>query len=99
MSSDHLKLTIYFGESDRVDGQLLSDVLLDELEAAQVPAAVLLRATEGFGASPGLWLRGLGEHHCSRGRDRRLEAVGIEALERSIEAQARHLEQILERLS
>jgi len=49
MSSDHLKLTIYFGESDRVDGQLLSDVLLDELEAAQVPAAVLLRATEGFG--------------------------------------------------
>ena len=49
MSSDCLKLTIYFGESDRVDGQLLSDVLLDELEAAQVPAAVLLRATEGFG--------------------------------------------------
>ena len=30
MSSDCLKLTIYFGESDRVDGQLLSDVLLDD---------------------------------------------------------------------
>jgi PII-like signaling protein len=44
-----LKLTIYFGESDRVHGHLLSDVLLDEFEADRVPAAVLLRATEGFG--------------------------------------------------
>ncbi|HEX4680387.1 MAG TPA: DUF190 domain-containing protein [Gaiellaceae bacterium] len=49
MTGDCLKLTIYFGESDRVDGHLLSDVLLDEFEAEQVPAAVLLRATEGFG--------------------------------------------------
>lgn len=49
MTTDCLKLTIYFGESDRVDCHLLSDVLLDEFEADQVPAAVLLRATEGFG--------------------------------------------------
>jgi PII-like signaling protein len=49
MSTDCLKLTIYFGESDRVDGHLLSDVLLDEFEADRVRAAVLLRATEGFG--------------------------------------------------
>lgn len=49
MSGDCLKLTIYFGESDRVDGHLLSDVLLDEFEAERVAAAVLLRATEGFG--------------------------------------------------
>jgi PII-like signaling protein len=49
MSNDCLKLTIYFGESDRVDGHLLSDVLLDEFEVAGVLAGVLLRATEGFG--------------------------------------------------
>jgi PII-like signaling protein len=49
MSEDCLKLTIYFGESDRIAGHLLSDVLLDRFEAAAVPAAVLLRATEGFG--------------------------------------------------
>jgi PII-like signaling protein len=49
MSDDCLKLTIYFGENDRIGGHLLSDVLLDEFEADRVPAAVLLRATEGFG--------------------------------------------------
>jgi PII-like signaling protein len=49
MTTDCLKLTIYFGESDRINGHLLSDVLLDEFEADRVPAAVLLRATEGFG--------------------------------------------------
>jgi PII-like signaling protein len=49
VTNDCLKLTIYFGESDRVNGHLLSDVLLHEFEADRVPAAVLLRATEGFG--------------------------------------------------
>lgn len=49
MTEDCLKLTIYFGESDRVGRRLLSDVLLDLLEEAGVQAAVLLRAAEGFG--------------------------------------------------
>ncbi len=49
MSTDGLKLSVYFGESDRVGHRLLSDVLLDELEAHGVHAAVLLRAVEGFG--------------------------------------------------
>ena len=49
MTDDYLKLTIYFGESDRVGRHLLSDLLLDAFEAAGVRAAVLLRATEGFG--------------------------------------------------
>lgn len=44
-----LKLSVYFGESDRVDGRLLSDVLVDDFQSARVRAAVLLRATEGFG--------------------------------------------------
>lgn len=49
VTDDCLKLTIYFGESDRVEGHLLSDVLLALFEEADVQAAVLLRATEGFG--------------------------------------------------
>lgn len=44
-----MKLTIYFGESDRVERHLLSDVLLALFEKAGIQAAVLLRATEGFG--------------------------------------------------
>ena len=49
MNADCLKLTVYFGESDRCDGELLSDVLLDLFERAGVQAAILMRAVEGFG--------------------------------------------------
>lgn len=49
MTEDCLKLTIYFGESDRVDRELLSDALMRLFDEAGVQAAVLLRATEGFG--------------------------------------------------
>jgi PII-like signaling protein len=47
--SDCLKLTAYFGERDRQNGQLTSDVLLDLCGRHEVKAAILLRATEGFG--------------------------------------------------
>ena len=49
MTSDCLKLTVYFGERDRLNGHLTSDVLLDLFDRHEVKAAVLLRATEGFG--------------------------------------------------
>jgi PII-like signaling protein len=49
VTDDCLKLTIYFGESDRVGRHLLSDRLLQIFEEAGVQAGVLLRATEGFG--------------------------------------------------
>ena len=49
MTSDCLKLTVYFGERDRLNGHLTSDVLLDLYERHEVKAAILLRATEGFG--------------------------------------------------
>lgn len=49
MTSDWAKLTVYFGESDRVGRRLLSDVLLGLFEEHAAHAAVLLRATEGFG--------------------------------------------------
>jgi PII-like signaling protein len=51
--SEWLKLTVYFGESDRVGGRLLSDELLDLF--AEVHVSVLLRGVEGFG--PGQHLR------------------------------------------
>jgi PII-like signaling protein len=47
--ADALKLTVYFGERDRVHGRRLSDVLLDACERRGLRAAVLLRAAEGFG--------------------------------------------------
>lgn len=44
-----LKLTVHFGESDRVGGHLLSNVLLARLGAHRVRTAVLVRGAEGFG--------------------------------------------------
>jgi PII-like signaling protein len=49
VNDDCLKLTVYFGESDRVEGGLLSDALLDLFEQHRLHAAVLMRAVEGFG--------------------------------------------------
>ena len=49
MTSDCLKLNVYFGESDRIEGRLLSDELLDLFEQHSLQAAVLMRAIEGFG--------------------------------------------------
>lgn len=49
VNDDCLKLTVYFGESDRIHGRLLSDDLLDLFERAELRAAVLMRAVEGFG--------------------------------------------------
>ncbi|HEY7398868.1 MAG TPA: DUF190 domain-containing protein [Gaiellaceae bacterium] len=47
--TDCLKLTVYFDESDRAGGRMLSDVLLDLFEEHELQAAVLMRAVEGFG--------------------------------------------------
>lgn len=49
MNEDCLKLTIYFGEHQRVGHELLSDALLDVYQRHELEAAVLLRGTEGFG--------------------------------------------------
>ena len=50
MNEDCLKLTIYFGERDRVGGAFLADALLDLFGLARVHTSVLLRGAEGFGA-------------------------------------------------
>jgi PII-like signaling protein len=49
VNDDCLKLTVYFSESDRLNGVLLSDALLDLFEQHELHAAVLMRAVEGFG--------------------------------------------------
>ena len=49
MNEDCLKLTIYFGEHQRVGHELLSDALVDVYQRHELEAAVLLRGTEGFG--------------------------------------------------
>jgi PII-like signaling protein len=49
VNDDCLKLTVHFGESDRVGHELLSDALMDVFERERLHAAVLMRAVEGFG--------------------------------------------------
>ncbi|MGH2997741.1 MAG: DUF190 domain-containing protein [Gaiellaceae bacterium] len=49
MNDDCLKLTVHFGESDRVGHELLSDALMDVFERQRLHAAILMRAVEGFG--------------------------------------------------
>jgi PII-like signaling protein len=49
MDHDHLKLTIYFGETDRTRGRLLCEALSDIYDSHGVSTHVLLRGIEGFG--------------------------------------------------
>jgi PII-like signaling protein len=49
VDEDSLKLTTYFGERDRLDGELVADRLLDLYGTAQIEAGILIRGTEGFG--------------------------------------------------
>lgn len=50
MTSDALKLTVHFGERDRLNGRLTSDVLGDLYQRHGLQTAILVRATEGFGS-------------------------------------------------
>ncbi len=49
LSEESLKLTVHFGESDRIGHLLLSDALVDLFATHGLHVAVLLRAVEGFG--------------------------------------------------
>jgi PII-like signaling protein len=49
VNDDGLKLTIYFGERDRVGRRFLADALIDVYAHARVATSVLLRGVEGFG--------------------------------------------------
>jgi PII-like signaling protein len=49
VNEDCLKLTIYFGERDRVQGRFLADALTEIYAHHQLQASVLMRGVEGFG--------------------------------------------------
>jgi PII-like signaling protein len=49
VNGDCLKLTTYFGERHRTDGQFVADALLDLYGRAEVQVSVMLRGAEGFG--------------------------------------------------
>jgi PII-like signaling protein len=54
LKHDCLRLTVWFGESERVGGRLLSGSLLDRCEAAAVEGVLLLRGSSEFGIKHGL---------------------------------------------
>jgi PII-like signaling protein len=76
-----LKLTTYFGESDRVGGHLLCDALLDLHHRRAVATGILLRGVEGFGV----------KHHLRSDRlltlseDLPLVSVAVDQTDRIIE--------------
>jgi PII-like signaling protein len=49
VSDECAKLTAYFGERDRIEGQLVADRLLDLYEQREIQMSVLLRGAQGFG--------------------------------------------------
>ncbi|MBV9803486.1 MAG: DUF190 domain-containing protein [Solirubrobacterales bacterium] len=49
MNEDCLKLTTYFGERHRTDGQFVADALLDLYGQREVEVSVMLRGAQGFG--------------------------------------------------
>ncbi len=49
VNPDGLKLTVYLGERDRIDGRLVADRLLELYGVSAVQTSVLLRGAEGFG--------------------------------------------------
>jgi len=78
VNDDCLKLSVYFGESDRIDGRLLSDALLDVYEAHELKASLLLRAVEGFGLKHKLHTQRL----LTLSEDLPLVSIAVDARER-----------------
>jgi PII-like signaling protein len=90
VNDDCLKLTVYFGESDRVHGELLSDALLDLFEEHRLHAAVLMRAVEGFGIQQSLRT----DRFLTLSEDLPLVAVAVDERER-IEALLSRVEELV----
>jgi PII-like signaling protein len=78
VNEDCLKLTTYFGERQRTNGEFSADALLDLYERREVATSVLLRAAEGFGARQRLRT----DRSLSLSEDLPLIAVAVDARER-----------------
>jgi PII-like signaling protein len=50
VNQDCLKLTVYFGERDRVGRRFLADALVDVYARHELETSLVMRATHGFGA-------------------------------------------------
>ncbi|MFN8109160.1 MAG: DUF190 domain-containing protein [Thermoleophilia bacterium] len=50
MSDGHLKLSVFSGERDMLDGRPVCETVTDAMQAAGLPAAILVRGVSGFGA-------------------------------------------------
>jgi PII-like signaling protein len=50
VNRDCLKLTVYFGERDRIGRRFLADALVDVYARHELETSLVLRATQGFGA-------------------------------------------------
>jgi PII-like signaling protein len=78
VTGDSLKLTVYFGESDRVGRRLLASELLDRFEEHAVKASLLLRGIEGFGLKHKLHTQRL----LTLSEDLPLVAIAVDSAER-----------------
>jgi PII-like signaling protein len=88
VSTQALRLTVYFGERDRTPRGLLADELLRIYAQRRIQVSVLVRGSEGFGAAQRL----RSDRLLSLSEDLPLAAVAVDTRER-IEAA---LEQVLE---
>ncbi|HET8741918.1 MAG TPA: DUF190 domain-containing protein [Gaiella sp.] len=78
LSVESLKLTVHFGESDRIGHVLLSDALVDLFAVHHLHVAVLIRAVEGFGLEQTLRT----DRFLSLSEDLPLVAVAVDEPER-----------------
>jgi hypothetical protein len=51
VNDDCLKLTTYFGERNRVNGDFLADALIDIYGRHELQTSLMMRGTEGFDSS------------------------------------------------
>ena len=78
MIEDCLKVTSYFGERERIDGALFSDVLLGVFEQSAVNTSILLRASGGFGLRHHL----RGDQTLTMSEDPSVVAIAVDTHER-----------------
>ena len=78
MIAQSLKLTSYFGERQRVDGQFFSEALLDLFEQHRVATSILLRATGGYGLKHHL----RGDQQLTMSEDPSVMAVAVDSTAR-----------------
>lgn len=78
MNEDGIKLTSYFGERRRIDGQFVADALVDLYGQYEIAASIVLRGTEGFGLKRHIRTN----HSLTLSEDLPLSAIALDASSR-----------------